>query len=295
MRNRLLIVTFLLSAVSLRGQEPGETPQGPAISPTEAYEIRGLLRAAQRRIALDMSGSPKASLTDSQWVAEQLLSREIDETLTGIVNKETPKASGTILKAKLRSFGDFANTAYPSNAPVEVNVALNGTQVILIRRLLANLKEYDRRFFIKNGEESERLNLLEMVLTERLFTPKPRGGVMNMPNPWEPVTRITVLGYQYYSDSKQMRPSSPIYELGFSYYFFGTNALAKLHHVGVALAYQRDLIRDKRLKGGMLHTKWLQVAAFCESWPCSKPVIAASKNIQLVSPDALRRTASGLF
>jgi hypothetical protein len=272
-----------------------EATAGPAITSREARDVRALLRAAQARIEGDLAATPpRIAFHDTVRTNQQLLWKELDDILVQMVDKQSPSAATERLKRGFRLYGLFADAAYPGGVPREVNCAINKMQALLLRGLFGTLEEYDRRFFIKNGEASERLNFLESVITELAFTRAPKGNVASMPNPLEPIARVTLLGYQYYSANEEAKPSSPVYEAGLTYYFFGKGGLGKLHHVGLAAAYQRDLVRNLSLGGPSLHTRWLQLAVFCETFRCVHPVIAASKNVRIVKPERVRQALAPL-
>ena len=153
----------------------------------------------------------------------------------------------------------------------------------LLDRLALQLDEYYRRFFIKYGDASERLNLLEMVLTEDAFTNPTINSVVAMPTHWEFIAREQVIGYQYEPSVGGFRPSSPVTQLGMSYYFFANNTVARLvNHLGVAAAYQHDMLTHADLWGAVVHLRTIDLAAFCPTKGACRPVIATSVNVQLV-------------
>lgn len=71
-------------------------------------------------------------------------------------------------------------------------------------------------------------------------------------------------------------------QLGITYYLYGDGRISRLmNHVGLAAAYQHDLLTNANLVGAVLHVHKLDVGVFCPRGGCADPVFATSVNAQL--------------
>lgn len=145
-----------------------------------------------------------------------------------------------------------------------------------------DLKEYFKRLDIRYGEDSEKLNLLEIALSNAFFSPRTTGSQINYPKVTEPILRMQAVGYQYYGDSEEFLPSSPIFQAGLSFYLYGDTKFQKwVNHIGIAAAYERDLITNSNYFGGMLHIKTFDIGLLYDPETKEK-ILAASFNVQLI-------------
>ena len=209
---------------------------------------------------------------------------ELRELLASVSDRRADRNVVLPILIRLRALFESVNREIFASGtpPRELNVLENRISGLLSNRLASQLDEYYRVFFIKYGKWSERLNWIEMYFTEAMFTPNPTGATVNFPAHWEWILREQVIGYQYDATVKSFRPSSPVSQLGLTYYLFGKNAFASLlNHIGLAAAYQHELNSGADLYGGVLHVNRIDVAFFCER-VCVKPVWATSFNVQLI-------------
>jgi hypothetical protein len=157
---------------------------------------------------------------------------------------------------------------------------------ISLKLLDENLGEYFRKFEIRYGGLSEKLNLLEAFLNKAFFSPETTGSELNYPKPLEPILRIQSVGYQYNTDSQQMLPSSPVFQAGLSYYFLQQDGLFrsigdKIHHIGIAGALQYDLFTETWLTGGVMHIRNFDIGLLYNA-DQKQTVVMASFNVQLI-------------
>jgi hypothetical protein len=209
---------------------------------------------------------------------------ELRELLASVSDRRADRNVVLPILIRLRGLFESVNREIFTSGtpPPELNAPENKISGLLSSRLASQLDEYYRVFFVKYGKWSERLNWIEMYLTEAMFTPNPIGQGVNFPSHWEWILREQVIGYQYDASMKGFRPSSPVSQLGLTYYFFGENAFARLaNHIGLAGAYQHELHSGADLYGGVLHVSRIDLAFFCER-VCVKPVWATSVNVQLI-------------
>ena len=145
-----------------------------------------------------------------------------------------------------------------------------------------DLKEYFRRLDIRYGEYSEKLNLLETAISNAFFSPRTTGSQINYPKVLEPILRIQTVGYQYYDETSEFLPSSPIFQAGFSFYLYGNTKFQNwVNHIGIAAAYERDLITDSNYFGGMLHIRNFDIGLLYDP-DTNQQILAASFNVQLI-------------
>jgi hypothetical protein len=122
-----------------------------------------------------------------------------------------------------------------------------------------------------------------MLLTEATFTRSPMGQQVVMPSPWEWIVREQIIGFQYSAQLEKAYPSSPITQIGLTYYLYGDGRVSRLlDHVGLAAAYQRDAMTSTNLFGAVLHVHRLDVGFFCPRAKCADPVLATSVNAQII-------------
>jgi len=162
-----------------------------------------------------------------------------------------------------------------------------------LKRALADVQDHARKMAVRYGEQSERLNILEMLLNE-WTTSRQAMGRWRDPSPWEWIVRVQTLGYQYRRDTRELAPSFPVLQLGATHYFFGTGAFSRtLHHVGLAGAYQRDVTNRRHLAGVMLHVQEFDLGVLCAAG-CRDHIVVASKNLSLLGPTwkAMRKSVA---
>ncbi len=159
---------------------------------------------------------------------------------------------------------------------------------ITLGRLKAESDDYFRKFEVKYGKSSEKLNFVEVFLANTLFKTKALGAEINPPNPWEPIFRVKALAYQYYAGEDTPIPSSPTYQIGLTKYLYANTSMAKkLNHIGIAAAYQYDLTNKHNLIGGMLHISNYDIGVLFDTDDSNNVVIAASFNIDLFKKNKL--------
>lgn len=265
---------------------PAES-QGEALTFTDLERIRGWYtsydRELSRRIAVDGWGT----LSDNADEKSNVIAtrNELHELLRSVSDRRASRNVVLPILIRLRALFETVSTEIyrPETTPAELNTFENRISALTGQRLAGQIDEYYRRFFIKYGENSERLNWLEMLLTEAAFTRAPTGQRVVMPSPWEWIVREQVIGFQYSSQLEKAYPSSPITQIGLTYYLYGDGRLSRLlDHVGVAAAYQRDAITSTNLVGAVLHVHRLDVGFFCPRAKCAHPVFATSVNAQVI-------------
>jgi hypothetical protein len=260
--------------------------QDAALTFNDLENIRGWYSAYDAALSATLDAGQWGLLaSDQQGQANVIATKnELRELLSSVGDRRANRNVVLPILIRLRALFESVNREiYASGSPpAELNRMENQISGLLSRRLASQLDEYYRRFFIKYGSSSERLNWIEMILTEAMFTPTPVSQGVNMPTHWEWILREQIIGYQYESTLKSFRPSSPVSQLGLSYYLFGKGTVAKLlNHVGVAGAYQHDLTLGTDLYGAVLHVNRVDFGYFCER-KCVKPVWATSLNVQLI-------------
>ena len=214
------------------------------------------------------------------------LANNISTLLTQAADKQFPETGMSELRSQLLTFNLFVDEIYGAAEKVPVEIISKPFRIPINRKfrkvLQENIREYYRKFFIKYGKRSERLNILEILFNNWVFSPKPQGSGIAPPYSWEPILRMSVLGYQFYIDDRKFVPSSPIYQLGLTKYLFARNSFSKwVNHIGLAGAFQYDLAFKRRLWGGVLHIRTFDIALFIAE-KTDDFVIAASFNFQII-------------
>jgi hypothetical protein len=209
---------------------------------------------------------------------------ELHELLSIVTARRSEGDPSLPILLRLRSLNaSVEREIFPDEAgdPV-LNRAWSAIDAHLRSRTGERLAEYNRRFFHKYGKGSERLNLVESMLSEAMFTCAPVGAP-TLPNPLELIARVQVLGYQWEPTLTAFRPSSPTWQLGLTYYLFGTDRVSRvLHHVGIAGAVQQNLLTGQTLVGAVLHVNRFDVGVLCAHGErCRRPVFALSANAQV--------------
>ncbi|MGB3479297.1 MAG: hypothetical protein WBB67_09065 [bacterium] len=88
------------------------------------------------------------------------------------------------------------------------------------------IEESLRKFEIRYGDRSEKVNLVELFVMNLI---PPFKGNVNGPSSWEPILRFTPVCYDF-TDTRFVKTL----QIGLNYYLFGKGFLSSLHHIGVA-------------------------------------------------------------
>jgi hypothetical protein len=113
-----------------------------------------------------------------------------------------------------------------------------------------------RKFEIRYGENSDRVNLIELFVMN--LVPLFKGNA-NGPSSWEPILRFTPVCYDF-TDMKFVKT----FQIGVNYYFFSESFLKHVHHVGIAFLLT-DIESEKIYEigtlsyGGVIHLGKYQV------------------------------------
>jgi len=207
----------------------------------------------------------------------------IHTTLGLIVERNTPEMSLQLVYADLGAYQDFVRAGFSGGTPPpEIERLLCPLRTSYIRWVRDQLAEHERKLNIRHGALSERLNVVEMLLNEWMSRKSAMGALRDPPH-FEWILRAQVVGFQYEQRAGHIRPGSPTYQVGTSYYFFGDNGFMKwLNHVGVAAAYQHDLVNREDLYGGVLHVQQYDIGFLCPRRTCKDWTIVASKNLSFL-------------
>jgi hypothetical protein len=207
------------------------------------------------------------------------LRRDIDSTFTLIERSRASRYSEFDLWTAIGKYEAFIALGFEGTAtPPSVRERLCPIRAAYALQVLEELKEHGRKMEVRYGSKSERLNIFEMLL-DQWTTPPLATGKLRDPLPWEWILRSQTLGYQYNRGTRELEPSFPILELGVTRYLFGTGAVSRrIHHLGLAGAYQRDVKRARNLFGFVLHLQEFDVGALCSN-SCREHVIVGSKNL----------------
>lgn len=238
--------------------------------------------AINTRVDADRVADPDR-LTPAQTTRLDSIVSEVAGTLDAMAKKRARPGDASRLKLALTGYGDFLRGMYDPMPP-EIAAPWKAITLSFLAALRADLAEYDRRFFIRNGSDSERLNILESLLVQA-FQRAPTGGTIRYPGAIEPIARVQLFGYQYSLEGDELTPASPVFQLGLTRYLYGTSTLAKrLNHVGLAAAYQRDHVNDVDLGGAVLHLAAWDIGVFCNVDDCAEPTFMASKSLSFFEP-----------
>jgi hypothetical protein len=283
-----LCLALVNAARELRAQ----AATAPAIAPSELPAARAIFVRMHALVARDMAGGVATHLTPEQTARFSTLAAQIRSILEHAEDKSAVRGTLSAVGYRLNEYWQGVNAAYGSSSaiPPAVLTEWNALSGKILTAIVSDLGDAERKFFVKYGGSSERLNIVEIYLNERLFTRAPMGELARGPRRGEPIVRMTTLGYQWYADSSRARPSSPIYEVGMTWYIFG-GLLAPLNHIGVAAAYEHDLVLGTNIGGFALHLGRFEIVGMCDALRgCANHVLALSKNVQLIPwPSLLRR------
>ncbi len=157
-------------------------------------------------------------------------------------------------------------------------------QAILSNRLKSEVKENIRRFNVRFGEQSERLNLLEMAVSITWFSPSTTDPVNSGPLHYEPILRFQSLGYQMNLVTNKVEVASPFIQVGLSYYFYGDTWIERtINHIGLAAAVQYDYSVKHLAAGAVLHVESYDIGILFNTKPKSNQTsIVFSGNVQLI-------------
>lgn len=176
---------------------------------------------------------------------------------------------------------DTDRTAYSKNigTPFEQQI-----QSILSGVLTTSASENIRRFNVKNGEQAERLNLLEMAVSIMWFSPSTTDPMNSGPLQYEPILRFQSLGYQLNFVNNKMEVASPFIQAGISYYFYGDTWIERtINHVGLAAAVQYDFSVKHLAAGAVLHVESYDIGILFNTDPNSnQKSVVFSGNIQII-------------
>ncbi len=288
-RTRLLFVLVLVWAAPLAAQDAEPLPLTPI-----GLEI--LSERFDSMHAIVQANLP--ALTPDQAVQFRAITAEARDALDAMVAKRARPGDPSRVKASLTDYFRMVRAMFPTGSyPPGYNRYRNAITGSFLNALSGDLEEYDRRFAIRYGPDSEPLNIVEMVLVQ-ITSPAPRGAQVRLPGHWEPIARIQLFGYQYDTGGNELVPSSPVAQLGLTYYLYGDSWLAgKLHHIGLAAAYQRDLVNGVNLAGGVIQVAGWDAGAFCDIEACDEPVFMLSRSISAFTDlwTRARKAAAGWF
>jgi len=283
----IVLLATALDSSRLSGQRDRAAPfQDAALTFGDLEKIRGWYNEYDAVLSRVLASGTWGALANDPAAQANVMGtkNELRELLSAVSNRSADRNVVLPILIRLRAlFTTVSTEIYARGSPpAALNLLENNISGLLSSRLASQLDEYYRAFFIKYGESSERLNWIEMFLTEALFTPSPIGPTVRLPAHWEVILREQVIGYQYDGTVKSFRPSSPVSQVGLTYYFFAHNRLKSLvNHLGVAGAYQHELGAGVDLYGVVLHLNRLDFGFFCQR-KCVTPVWATSINVQLI-------------
>lgn len=295
MRRFLIAATALVLCLPqpLAGQQATGCDNCELFTQIGAERLAAVFDTLHARFSRDLaqpSSSPVAlpdSALDEVRSQVALRGENIQATLRSQTSKRAVEGGVPSLNTNLREYYQFIEYAYgdATGVPPYINEPWNLILGHFLSQLNLDLAEYDRRFFIRNGEMSERLNIVEMIV-DQMLAPAPRGDTMNYPSPLEPIARVQVFGYQMDGDFGEIHPSKPTFQVGATYYLFCESRFCQtVNHIGGAAAFQRDWTFDRSLAGLVLHVRnvdvgWLcNVEDICDDWS-----LAASVNFALLEP-----------
>ena len=221
-----------------------------------------------------------ATLTAVKLEEMRLLATQARNAFAQIEKKRSGGGLEPILWTTLGDYKDYVDLAYDPNpppAPIQQLICpLLDSYISVTQQQLA---DHERRFKVRYGESSERLNIAEILLTEIFQEPRAMGPLRS-PGRWEPILRVQALGIHYDLAAEQLRPTSPIYQAGTAFYLYEDNKFSRaINHIGLAYAYQVDLTTKAKLRGGILHVSTFDLGLLCPDTGCDDGVLVASKNL----------------
>jgi hypothetical protein len=233
-----------------------------------------------------------AGSLDSNLAAPfQLTRSRVDSLFDRLTRSRTSRFAESMLWTELGRYEAFVEAAFRGGRPTEMEERVCPIRTAFRLQVLSELAEHGRKMDIRYGAQSERLNVVEMFLNEWTTSRAPTGKLRD-PSPWEWIARTQTVGFQYNRSTRELEPSFPVVEAGATYYMFNSNAFARrIHHVGLAAAYQRDVKRQRHLVGMMLHVQEFDLGVLCTR-ACKEHAVVASKNVSLFGKawTDLRRT-----
>ncbi|MEO6444363.1 MAG: hypothetical protein ABIZ91_17695 [Gemmatimonadaceae bacterium] len=237
--------------------------------------------------------SGEATLDDATRTRFDEARMHVVEAFDRITNSRAQRFSALALFDELGAYPDFVGAGYGGGTPpAALQEMLCPISIAYLRLLREEVDEHGRRLSIRYGEDSERLNIVEMLLNEWTASRAPMGKLRD-PSSWEWILRMQTLGYQYRRDTRALQPSFPVFQLGTTYYFYGKGRFARtVHHLGLAAAYERDVTNQRHLVGAMLHIQQFDIGVLCASG-CRDHVVVASRNFSLVG-DAWANLRKGM-
>lgn len=243
-------------------------------------ETISALFTAQHIIVLERADSLKwGTLTDNEINAFQTHAEEILKLTENHRNFDAATFRSNYIQYNGYSRRLFKIDEY--NSIIRDNFT-NPVIEILFELFDKDLKEYFHRVDVRYGKYSEKLNLLEVAINNALFSPRTTGSQINYPKVPELILRAQSVGYQYYGESSEFLPSSPIFQIGFSLYLYGDSKFEKwANHIGLAAAYEYDLVTKTPYFGGMFHIRNFDIGLLYD--PENKQqILATSFNVQLI-------------
>lgn len=280
---KTLIFIGLVIIVSLPSQ--AVFSQTKYLTYTEMLAVESSFQKQYDKITQDSSTHRWGNLSPDTVLEFKDLSGRILTLLEAGSNKSLSRKERDLLNNLfywIRDFNLYVNEIYKGveNLPEAIFLKRNEIDDAFGNVLESEIKEFERRFETKYGKLSERLNCLEIVMLN-ILSPTPKGHKINPPSPFEPILRANVLGFQWYTNNNALKPASPIYQAGLSYYLFGDSKLSGLiNHIGIAGAYQRDLITKRNLWGAVLHLRTYD-AGILYDLKSKDYVVSGSVNFQI--------------
>lgn len=279
-----LLLATALSCETAHAQNPaGSIPSVAARVETVDRYFDLAVDSTNRFVALNGWGKLASPQGQQDY---RLLVEQIDGSLAEFRSKPRLEAVPTTLGERLTRFFVYMDSIYgypEREVAAPVLEAKDTITVVFVGHLAQLNAEYYRRFFIKYGKTSERLNLLEGMLLNRAFSTVPAGNPERQISRWEPIARLQVVGYEWDSGTKDVRPSPPVIQGGLSYYLFGEGKAQRwINHLGGAVAYQPAWSGGSGWWGFMGHVRNVDIGLLCSSLRCRSSQILTSVNVQVV-------------
>lgn len=225
-----------------------------------------------------MIGDGRMTLSAQHDALRSAAGSRATEVIARATSGRVQRADGDSLRAAVSRYMDLVSPAIPEGSVPDQYYTI---QCDFIARFKEGAEEQLRQWEVRYGPSSERLNIVEVVVEQWLFS-RAAQGPLRGPARVEPILRLQAIGYQWDKQFERMYPSSPTAQVGFSYYLLADNALARaINHVGIAAAWQRDYATDRTLVGGVLHVQKFDIGLLCTSG-CADHVVLASSNLSVL-------------